>query len=394
MKSNALLISTLSCIGAAAMTAVMLGQNPAPAPVPATPPANAAAAAPQQGPGVQAANDARYRDWVTAQCKTPPPPRGAGGGARAGGAGFGPRGPLTHVDYTVTEIPGVIAAGQKWQTVWTGRGNNADGIIASDDGGILAAQNTDSAVMKIDRDGNVSLLYKDTNTGGALAMSKDGSLFVNSRGLPAAVLQLAPQRKIFADKYNGEPLDCLGGVLNDLTADSKGGVYFTHGGVYYANPKGVVTKYGTVTGVNGIILSPDEKTLYVTGRLGGAPRGAGGAGGPPRCVAGSPVRGSMVAFDVQPDGSLTNERQFASAGSDGSTIDAEGRVYTSACPWIAVIAPDGKLLGTIPVPTNDIISLAFSGPDKKTLYGVANNQQYDEIFKIEMIAQGYKGRAK
>ena len=102
----------------------------------------------------------------------------------------------------------------------------------------------------------------------------------------------------------------------------------------------------------------------------------------------------MVAFDVQPDGSLTNERQFASAGNDGSTIDAEGRVYTSACPWIAVIAPDGKLLGTIPVPTNDIISLAFSGPDKKTLYGVANNQQYDEIFKIEMVAQGYKGRAK
>ena len=67
MKSNALLISTLSCIGAAAMTAVMLGQNPAPA----SAPANAAAAAPQQGPGVQAANDARYRDWVTAQCKTP-----------------------------------------------------------------------------------------------------------------------------------------------------------------------------------------------------------------------------------------------------------------------------------------------------------------------------------
>jgi sugar lactone lactonase YvrE len=406
MKSNALLISTLSCIGAAAMTAVMLGQNPAPA----SAPSNAAAAAPQQGPGVQAANDARYRDWVTAQCKTPPAPRGAGGGARAGGAGFAPRGPLTHVDYMVTEIPGVIAAGQKWQTVWTGRGNNADGIIASDDGGILAAQNTDSAVMKIDRNGNVSFPYKDTNTGGALAMSKDGSLFVNSRGLPAAVLELAPQRKIFADKYNGEPLDCLGGVLNDLTADSKGGVYFTHGGVYYANPKGVVTKYGTLARVNGIILSPDEKTLYVTGRPGGAAGGAaaagaggalggrggaGGAGGPGGgCVAGSPVRGSMVAFDVQPDGSLTNERQFASAGNDGSTIDAEGRVYTSACPWIAVIAPDGKLLGTIPVPTNDIISLAFSGPDKKTLYGVANNQQYDEIFKIEMVAQGYKGRAK
>ena len=51
-----------------------------------------------------------------------------------------------------------------------------------------------------------------------------------------------------------------------MTTDSKGGVYFTMGGVFYADPKGVVTKYGTIGG-NGIILSTDEKTLYVTGRL-------------------------------------------------------------------------------------------------------------------------------
>jgi hypothetical protein len=36
--------------------------------------------------------------------------------------------------------------------------------------------------------------------------------------------------------------------------------------------------------------------------------------------------------------------------------------------------------------------VAFS--DKKTLYGVANNQWFHEIFMIEMMAQGYKGRAK
>ena len=47
----------------------------------------------------------------------------------------------------------------------------------------------------------------------------------------------------------------------------------------------------------------------------------------------------------------------------------------------------------IPTPIN-FITVAFSGPDKKTLYGVANNQQFDEIFTIQMIAEGYKGRAK
>jgi sugar lactone lactonase YvrE len=47
-----------------------------------------------------------------------------------------------------------------------------------------------------------------------------------------------------------------------------------------------------------------------------------------------------------------------------------------------VIGTDGKVLGLILTP-RDIISLAFSGPDKKTLY-----------IAIPMIAQGYKGRAR
>jgi hypothetical protein len=42
----------------------------------------------------------------------------------------------------------------------------------------------------------------------------------------------------------------------------------------------------------------------------------------------------------------------------------------------------------------NFITVAFSGPDKKTLYGVFNNREYDEIFTIQMIAQGYKDRAK
>jgi sugar lactone lactonase YvrE len=70
---------------------------------------------------------------------------------------------------------------------------------------------------------------------------------------------------------------------------------------------------------------------------------------------------------------------------------------------------DGKYLGTIPTPRN-VISVAFSGPDKKTMYvvgsgalapdgqefttpdGVRNNAK--TIYKIAMLAQGYKGRAK
>jgi sugar lactone lactonase YvrE len=60
---------------------------------------------------------------------------------------------------------------------------------------------------------------------------------------------------------------------------------------------------------------------------------------------------------------------------------------------VQVVDNTGKVLGEIPSPL-PLITVAFSGPDKKTLYGVANNQQFVEIFTIQMLAQGYKGRAK
>jgi gluconolactonase len=329
----------------------------------------------KQPPDLQAPQDPKEPE-VLAACKVPPPGRGGGGGGRGRGRGQAPA-EAAPKDTTIREIPGVIAAGQTWKVVWEADGNNADGIIGTKDGGILLAQNNNGNVVKLDKNGKASIAYSDLNTSGAVSMNKKGALFVNQRGLRASILELAPKRRTLADMYNGGSFDCIGGVLNDLSADSKGGAYFTMGGVYYANPQGVVTKYGNVPGSNGIILSRDEKTLYVTN---------------------GPV---LVAFDVQPDGSLTNQRDFAKleggGGGDGSTIDSEGRIYVStSVPGIQVIGPDGKYLGIISTP-HDVISAAFSGPDKKTLYvvgwgGFAN--PHDWIMTIPMLSQGYKGRAK
>src|SRR5581483_4853540 len=105
--------------------------------------------------------------------------------------------------------------------------NNADGIVATNDSGILIAQNDNSDVVKLMPDGNTSIAYRDLNTSGALAWNSKGALFVNNRGLRASVEQLEPKRKTLANEYNGDSFDCIGGVLNDLTADSNGGVYFT-----------------------------------------------------------------------------------------------------------------------------------------------------------------------
>lgn len=353
MKSTGTLIIVLGMAGAAAA----FGQI--------RPPAGKTT-----GPGVQSAQDAREPE-VLKTCKVPPPaPGGRGGRGRGPAAAPGPR------EYTVTEIPGVVAAGQKWREVWEVDGNNADGIVATKDGGLLIAQNDNSDVIKLQPNGETSVAYMGTNTGGSLAMDSKGALFLANRGLNPSIEELAPQRKTVANKYNGDPLDCIGGVLNDLVVNRKGGVYFTMGGLYYSDPQGKVTKYGENLQTNGIVLSPDEKHLYVTN-------------GP-----------EVVVFDVEKNGALINQREFAKLqgggfGGDGSTFDAAGRLYVSSNPGVQVISPDGKNLGLIPTPRG-IISLAFSGPDRKTLFAVERDgaENKDWIVAIQTIAQGPKGRGK
>jgi len=284
---------------------------------------------------------------------------------------------------TPAAIPGVIAANQSWKVVWAWEGNNADGPIAGADGKILFANQDASNVMELDpATGLAKVIHDNTNTGGALSRSKNGALFVASRGLGAGILQLEPQRKVLANTVGGEPLDCAGGVANDLTADSRGGVYLaiSGGGLFYANPQGVMTKYGDgVVAVNGIILSADERTLYVTN-------------GP-----------TLAAFDVKADGSLTNQREFAKLrsgqGGDGSAIDSEGRIYVATGGAADVFSPSGEFLGTIDGP-DGMHGVAFGGRDKKTLYGIVfyggwgTPSARNQIVGIPMIAQGYTGRAK
>lgn len=355
MKSAGMLLMVMGFAGATAA----LAQIPRPA-------------GKTTGPGVQAAADAKEPEVLKA-CKTPPPAR-AGRGPRRGGV----RAPVEAgpKNATSTEIPGVIAAGQQWKEVWQVDGNNADGIIATKDGGLLIAQNDNSDVVKLTPDGKTSIAYSGTNTGGSVAMNSKGVLFVANRGLNPSIEELAPKRRTLANRYNDDPMDCIGTVLNDISADSKGGVYFTMGTVFHADSKGKVTRYGENLNTNGIVLSADEKHLFVTN-------------GP-----------TVAEFDVQKDGSLTNQREFTKLegsgfGGDGSTFDAEGRLYVTAGGGINVIGTDGKNLGVIPTP-RDVISVAFSGPDKKTLYAVSrdNAQNKDWIIAISMVAQGPKGRGK
>ena len=326
-----------------------------------------------QNPGLAAA---------LAKCKTPPKAFSIGGGRQGQPADAGPP-PEPAMPGPSLEIPGVIAPGQTWKVVWSWEGNNVDGPIAGDNGTVIFANNDASNVMQADpATGLAKILYSDTNTGGAVSRSKNGALYVASRGFPAAVIELEPQRKTFASSFNGEPLDCAGGVLNDLSADSRGGVYISVSGtgVFYANPQGVMSQYGeNVAGANGIILSPDEKTLYVTNG------------------------GVVVAFDVQADGALKNQREFGKLhggqGGDGSAVDQQGRVYVATGQSADVFAPNGDFLGSIKGPQG-MHGVAFGGKDRKTLFGIVfyggwgTPSARNKLIAIPMLAQGYTGRAK
>ncbi len=320
---------------------------------------------------------------VLAKCKNPPKPFSIPIAAQSASASAAPPDPVLPA---TSAIAGVLAAGQSWKVVWSWQGNNVDGPIASDKGTVLFANNDASSVMEMDATtGLAKVLYSNTNTGGAVSRSKNGALFVAERGIGSAIEQLEPQRKMLANSFHGEPLECVGGIINDLIADARGGVYFSvtgamGSGVFYADPKGVVSQYGKdVPLANGIILSPDEKTLYVT-------NGA-----------------TVYAFDVKADGSLANQREFGKLrggeGGDGSAVDQQGRVYIATGKSVDVFASDGTFAGTIPGPQG-LHGTFFGGRDKKTLFGIVfyggwgTPSARNRIIAIPTIAQGYTGRAK
>ena len=330
------------------------------------------AAGPDRTPGVQAGPDPARTAWVNQHCSDPAMPEPRNRGARGAAPSPG--------DYTVNAITGVISAGARWRTLWTDTGNNADSPIGVDDG-VLVAQNDKSQILKVRLDGVVELIATDTYTGGALAMTPDGTLYVGERALNRGIWQVEP-RELFANTMNGEPLECLTtGVLNDMIADANGGMYMTMGGVYYVNPQGEVSgRYG-VNGGNGLALSPDGNTLYVTGRLSDATPPAGLT-----FPAGAPEpSGGLVAYDVQANGALSNERQFAWAGGDGMVVDNQGRIYVTGNGGVWVIDDAGEILGYIATPRS-MISVSIGGPNKQTLFGVAIRDV--EIFAIDLIASG------
>jgi gluconolactonase len=317
----------------------------------------------------------------------------AAGAAPVYGQGQGQAPPLPPATDTVApDIPGVVKGGTKVIVIKDDL-QGTEGPIALPDGTVAFTEPGADRIARIDKDGKVSVYLDKTNGSNALAFDSKGRLITVQRG-PAHVQigVVAPKgsEATLADNFEGNP--------NDLVVTKNGGVYFTVPGpivargsappstpfvpvVYYIAPgsgKAVKAADG-ITNPNGIQLSPDEKTLYVNN-----------------------TRGEyVVAMDVHADGTLGPKRNFGKyegventptgpvSGADGLAIDSNGRVYAATAAGVQVFSPKGEHLGTIPL-SRSPQNLAFAGPDKKTLYVVGRNAAW----KVQLLAQGHKGRAK
>lgn len=142
---------------------------------------------------------------------------------------------------------------------------------------------------------------------------------------------------------------------NDLVVDNGGGIYYTltgQGKVMYLGPDGKqAVAVELIDTPNGLILSPDERTLYVSSY---APK-------------------KIWAYEVHSPGTVSAGRMFTAMddgpdkGADGMTIDRAGNVYCAGPQHVWVWSPAGKLITKIETPTRPI-NCTFGDSDMHSLY--------------------------
>ena len=297
-----------------------------------------------------------------------------------------------------SSIPGIIDASARWELVWSGVAS-ADGIVG-DENGVLFAQEQTDRVVYLDNEHTEYTYLENIYGVGSVSVDAEGRMFAVERTcteplnpeLPGCnvltrIVQLLPERRVLANRFiDGRPL----GRLNDLIADGAGGAFFTVGGAYHVDSGGnlsIVADQDIRS--NGIMLSPDGRTLYVTNVS------------------------EVLAFDVRSDGSTRNRRVFGDLlgdnGGDGMAVDDSGRLYVTAAAGVHVFAPDGEHLGIIPTPRR-AITAAFGGPEKAWLYvpqigalgpdgqpyttpeGIRNIAM--SVYRIRLLSRGFAGRPK
>jgi gluconolactonase len=215
-------------------------------------------------------------------------------------------------------------------TDWLKPAGRANGTYFDKDGNLLACADEKNELWSISPDKKVTVLL--TNFGGKL-LNGPNDLWIRPDG----------------GIYLTDPLYKRPYWKRDPAMQQDG----QH--VYFITPdrKDVKRVATDLRQPNGVIGTPDGKTLYV------ADIGAR----------------KTYAYDINPDGALTNKRLFCELGSDGMTIDNEGNVYLTG-RGVIVFDKTGKQIETIPVPEGWTANVTFGGKDRDLLFITASKSVY------------------
>jgi gluconolactonase len=245
-----------------------------------------------------------------------------------------------------------------------------EGPTCDASGNLFFTDQPNNRIMKWSVDGQLSTFLQPAGRANGMYFTSAGQL-IAATDEHTALSSIAPDGKVavILPAYNGKPLN----GPNDVWVRPDGAIYFTdpfydrpwwthhtmpqdgqH--VYFlsADRKQLLRVVDDLKQPNGIIGTPDGKTLYV------ADIGAG----------------KTFRFDIAADGRLTSKTLIAEHGSDGMTLDNEGNLYLTG-KGVLVIDKTGRQVDQIPIPTEEwTANVSFCGKDRRTLYITASKGLY------------------
>jgi len=241
--------------------------------------------------------------------------------------------------------------------------------------------------------GAPTVLYTPSSRANGHTFDRNGAL-LNAEHGSGEITRWTPQggRRTVVAAYQGKHLNSP----NDVIVRSDGLILFTdppyglnsaYNGVQRAAEvgfNGVFTfdeATGTMTVIdnalerpNGIALSPDEATLYVS----------------------DSASNKVWAYTLAADGTASGKRLLADLARegkpfpvDGLRVDAQGRVFATCPQGVCVIAPDGTRVATLELPIR-ASNVGWAGPDLSDLYITSGT----EVWKVSTRARGIGSSSK
>lgn len=261
-----------------------------------------------------------------------------------------------------------------------------EGPAADKQGNVYFSDIPKEKIYKSGLDGKLSVFREMSNHANGLMFADNEDIAACEMDGQIVALSLNGKRRIVADKYEGKRFN----APNDLVVDKTGGLYFTDPAfrapkelpqgktaVYYVDAKGAVSRIiDDLPNPNGVILSVDEKTLYVI------PSG----------------QAEMMQYPIESPGKIGKGKVFCTlqqaegkkgGGGDGLTIDVKGNLYITSALGLQVFSPEGKQLGIIKFPEQPS-NATFGGEGFKTLFVTARTSVYTA--PMEVAGHQFPGR--